>query len=554
MLRGRATPLLLALSVVLLSVAWIIANPPSAAPDETAHYIKALGAGGGDLVGKPPPHADMATSVRTVTADLIRAGESPTTARRIAAWQWETTRLFKVPAGSFSTGFSCNGQRAALSWGCLQAGVPTPATSQYLGTYIGTYPPFVYVPAGILARTATNPQTRLWLGRAGMAAIALLMLIAATLVLWDSDTRGLSLIGLLLAVTPMVVFVSSTLSASGPEVASAICFVAALLRLTREKPASPWVWATLVVSGIVLAISRELGPEFIVLEIVGTSLVLGWRHLRRLVPGRGAAVIWAIVAAGCLVGLAWDMLYNVHPSLAIGDVISVIPSSVKQLWNLTRQEVGNFGVLDSPLPLPALLLWLGMVAGLMVVASRLAGAALAKRLALLAAGVVACTVLLEALQRQTGFSFQGRYVLPISVLVPLCAGELISRHASCLSVAASRRLVVGVTATTGLIQALAWYVNGRRVAVGNHGSWLYAFNSQWHPPLGWLPWTALVLIALAAYLAAARGGVPSTAVVGAPAAETDLLGPARGRPANWASPTWLRPGAAATPPTFESGD
>ena len=65
MLRGRVTPLLLALSVTLLTIAWIVANPPSAAPDETAHYIKALGAGDGDLVGKPPPHAEKATTVRS---------------------------------------------------------------------------------------------------------------------------------------------------------------------------------------------------------------------------------------------------------------------------------------------------------------------------------------------------------------------------------------------------------------------------------------------------------------------------------------------------------
>ena len=244
---------------------------------------------------------------------MIRAGESPATAaedRDVAVGH-----LAPVQGSRRVHLYRVLLQRATCLGlvGVPRRGRAVSTHESVVGTFIGTYPPFVYVPAGLLAHVAKNPQTRLWLGRAGMAAIALLMLIAAMLVLWDPETGGLSLIGLVVAATPMVLFVSSTLSASGPEVASAICFIAALLRLSRSKPPSWRVWATLAVSGIVLAISRELGPEFIVIEIAGTSLVLGWRHLRSLVPGRRAAWVWAPVAAACVLGVAWDMLYNVHP-------------------------------------------------------------------------------------------------------------------------------------------------------------------------------------------------------------------------------------------------
>ena len=556
MLRGRSVPLLLALSLTLLTGAWILGNPPSAAPDEIAHYIKALGAGGGELVGKPPPRADMAPTVESEASSLIRGGEPRATALKIATWQWRTSRMFQVPAGALSSSFGCSAQQEAVSWACLGTGRPTPATSRDLESYVGTYPPFVYVPSGLLARANTSANTRVLLGRAGMGAVALIMLIAATFVLWDSEIGGLSLVGLLLAVTPMVVFISSALTASGPEVTSAICFAAALLRLGRDQRSSPWVWAICALSGVVLALSRELGPEFVVLQILAVGLALGWRQIRALFLRRGAVFGWIVVACACVLGVFWDMHYNVHPPTSIGAVLAVVPSSVKELAAITRQEIGNFGVLDSPLPMPAYLAWLGMLGVLLVVAFRISERSLAQRLGLLVGGVVTCTVLLTSFQRQTGFSFQGRYVLPIFVLLPLCAGELVCRHASRLSTTASKRLVVGITATAGLIQALAWYANGRRVAVGVHGSWLYALSPKWQPPLGWLPWTALVLIAFGLYLVAARWGTPRFHVPGAGvvAGFDSASGGSTIRRARVARALWLRPGRTAAAQSPQSRD
>ena len=54
--RGAARtlqPWFLVLGFGLLVVAWLFSDPASAAPDETAHYIKAYAAGRGDLVGTP---------------------------------------------------------------------------------------------------------------------------------------------------------------------------------------------------------------------------------------------------------------------------------------------------------------------------------------------------------------------------------------------------------------------------------------------------------------------------------------------------------------------
>jgi Predicted membrane protein (DUF2142) len=484
-LRDRSAPLLLTLALTLLTAAWLVTNPPSAAPDESAHYVKALGAGGLDLAGEAP-----------------RAAGPPDSASQIERWKWRTSRTFTLPAGQMSTAFDCGTGGPAVSWACLDSGRPAPAAAREVRTYIGTYLPFVYVPSGALARQADDPETGLRLGRAGMAALSLLLLNVAAFLLWDPRTRGLSLVGLMVAVTPMAVFLFSTLSASGPEIAAAICFAAALLRATRDGPDSGWVWAALAVSGAVLALSRQLGPVFIALIVVAVALVVGLGEARRLFEGRRRAVAWSAVGLACAASLAWDAAYNPHPPTELGAILEVIPSSVKQLGAILRQEVGRFGWLDSPLPVPAYLAWLVMLGGLLTLGVRASPSPLPNRLGLLVLGVVGCTVALSALHRQTGFTLQGRYVIPLFVLVPLVAGELVHRNASRLSNALSRRLLVGVVATAAVVHGVAWLANGRRASVGVDGSWLYALDPEWEPPLGWLPWTVLVAIACIAYLGA----------------------------------------------------
>jgi Predicted membrane protein (DUF2142) len=506
MLRTRATPLALALSVVLLTVAWLIANPPGAAPDEPAQYIKALGAAGGQLAGEQAPSAEKAEFIRSQAAFLMQAGESRQLADKGAEWFWLTSRLFRVPAGALSSAFGCNRQQEQTSWACLNSGHPVPRSVSQESTYIGTYPPFVYLPAGALARLGGNPETRLWLGRAGMAALAVALLMTAAFVLFDRRTGGLSLLGLIATVTPMVVFVSSILSDSGPEVSAAICFAASLFRLAREQPSPRWVWVALAASGIVLAISRQLGPEFICLTLVCTVILYGRGRMRRAFVGRAALFAWIAVALACICALVWDFLYGAHPTTTLGGVVAAIPASIKSLATIARQEIGDFGQLDSPLPVPASIAWFGMLGALLWIAFRVGDSSLRKRLGWVTLCVVGSTVLVSALQRQTGWYLQGRHALAMFVLLPLSAGEVVHLEASRLTRTAARLLVIGMTATAGLVQAVAWFANGRRVAVGIDGSWFYAFSAKWQPPLGWLPWTAMVLAAFLLYLVAGRLG------------------------------------------------
>jgi hypothetical protein len=53
-------------------------------------------------------------------------------------------------------------------------------------------------------------------------------------------------------------------------------------------------------------------------------------------------------------------------------------------------------------------------------------------------------------------------------------------------------------------QALAWWANARRSAVGTEGPWWFGGAAEWSPPGGWWPWAAL---AAAGALLLLAGGV-----------------------------------------------
>ncbi len=254
---------------VLLSFSWLFANPPGSAPDETAHYVKALAAGHGRLYlgDRPLPSPSL----------LPKTPEEQ--------WQERTARLVDVPARLDPRGLQCSSFHPELSAGCLRH--EPPGRADAIPTIVGTYQPYVYVLPGLLMRFATDPFSATRLGRIGFWAVSSAMIAMAVFLLWSPDDGGYSLMGLMLAVTPMVMFMSSTLSANGVEISAGVCFLAAVIRLARDRDDKRWVWVAAAVSGTVLALARSTGVLWVVLAVVVLLAMVGARQTRAIVPGAG---------------------------------------------------------------------------------------------------------------------------------------------------------------------------------------------------------------------------------------------------------------------------
>lgn len=491
---------LFALPYLLLGAAWVASNPPSAAPDENHHLIKALGMGRldiGEEYDEPLP-----------------AGP-PLTRRNLSI-----TRLVEVPVELAPDGYACFAFRPAVTADCLPDGSVAEDEDGdgevVRDTPIGAYPPFTYVGMGLAARAQGSPAAAFYAARVVVLASCLALIVAGAWYL-VRDLGPAALVGGFVALTPMALFTSATVTSSGIEITSAVAVAAIAVACLRRPGAlsRPGVQLGLAVTGSVLVLSRQMG-------IVTLAVLLGivavarrhelWALVRSPRPAFVASVL--ILAASSAALVAWELAYD-HP---VDTGSPVDPAALDDFLArgdlLVKSAVGTFGWLDTPLPVWAVWAW-GLLAvvvvGLgLVVGDRRDRAVLATGLAATAATAYGTYA---AVFHPVGADSQGRHMLPFFVICPLYAGAVVvERVRAGRAPAALRLLPVVVGLVAGGVQLVALYANGRRYAVGLDGPLAFLGDERWHPPLGgWAAWLTV-------------GGLGALALVATSAAATPEIG------------------------------
>ena len=475
--RGAYGLYLVCAFMVLTGVAWIVGNPPGYAPDEPAHYTKAIGVGHRVWVGTPGAYG-------------IGPGFGP------AQLEWinKAARVVEIQPNMAPDRLGCSIFQPNESAACLDTNVPPPDVVVPRLTYVGTYEPFMYFPAGVVMNRAGDPETAMLLGRMVTGSIALVLLVLAAVVLWTPSERGYSLVGLLGATTPMVLFIASGFSPSGPEIGAAICVTAVVLRLGRAEPPTRLVWFALAAGGAVLGCSRSLGP-FYLLAIVALLVVQGGpKRAWRVVRGGGWAAAAAVGATGIGVAanLAWGLAVQPSPPLDLGSVLSAVWPSITEVPGVLGHGVGRFGWADVGMHPVAYVAWAAVVVGLVAVAFRVGDPHQRVVLAVVIGGCFAGTVAIAAaVIFQTHFPMYGRYALPLWIMVPLVAGETIRVNLRRLADGSARRLLLGTTALVAGVHFTGFYTNARRYAVGEDGPLFFLGRSEWSPPGGATVWVVV---------------------------------------------------------------
>jgi hypothetical protein len=473
-LGRRALPAALAVVAFgCLVLAFVVANPPWAAPDEAAQQVRAAAFARGQIGA---------------------SGRSPGPPGFDNAWYRSITRTVDLPGRLVPPlPIPCFAFRIATTAACQDAD-PAPASGTVAAsTYLGTYPPLSGLVPGLAMQFAGTPRHALYLGRLAAAAMCVALVGLGTILFLGRSPRW-RIAGPALALTPMAVFITSTLSSSGLEVAGGYCTACALVAVSR--PGAPRVaWIGLASGGAALVAARQLGPLYAVMLVAGAALAMGRgpalsvaRRMPRWVPG--------IVGAVALATLWWDVVVMPAPPgghdlghdarLAYGD----FPVVVKEM-------IGQFGWLDAAIPPAARLVWqVGVV--LVVATALVVGTARAR--ALLVGSVAAVTAVTWAegafLAHAVDSRVQGRWILPLAMAVPLLAVEIVDRSP------ASVRARSILSAAAAVVAGAAGYGHWRAFVANGH-RYAGPALAAWRPPLGWGPW--LVLAATGAVLLAAAG-------------------------------------------------
>lgn len=477
--RARLTGAVATALVALLGTVWALATPLFSAPDEPAHAVRAAATWTGDPSGT------------IYTIDGGPAGDVK-------------VKRYEVPS-PYDLGqpiAECNAFQALKPAGCGPPFDPTGEEERASST-AGFYPPLFYVAVGWPAAVTDGARSMYLMRLSHVALCAVPMGLGA----WALARRRSSpaLLGILLATTPMVGFLSGTVNSSGVEIAAAIGLFATLVALV-EPTARPdqrrWGEAAAVLAcGLLLCFTRTFSPGYaaVICGIVLVSSPGVW--VRSVLRRRDVVVALGVLAVGAAVATLlivrsgqFDTPATSGAPLPPGETPLSIGLGFQELG--FRQMIGVFGWLDTGTAQLAYYLWLiacgALVVGAIVLGTwrRLLGVALA-----LAATVVLPIAANWGQVETAGFVWQGRYSLPFAVGVPILAAVAWD-EARGLGAAERRRAVVGigVLAVVAHLYALYWAL--RRVAVGQAGELVFFGDAEWTPPfIGSLG--ALVVVALA---------------------------------------------------------
>jgi Predicted membrane protein (DUF2142) len=488
-----------------LALTWAMTNPPFAAPDEAAHYLRAVGVSDSSLIGAKARLAGPGLAAKLV----LKAAPS----RQQLDWVNQTARSVRVPAGLSPDGFDCEAMHPARSAACVRdAAVNRAAVDET--TPVGTYQPLPYLAPAAVLRLDGHAAGSLRLARLASVVPWLALLAAAAYALWDEALGMISLSGLIVATTPMVVFLGSSLSGSSLEVMGSVAFFSVLLGIVACPVRGGRLTALLglaAATGLVLALSRSLGPLWVAIDVGLAAMLAGRARIGALLAANRTATLLACacVLAGVALNRYWEALYGPHAALTLVPSLHSLWAAAHDLVRTQPQLIASFGYTDvHPSEVQALwwLLWLALiVAGL-----RAARGRERRTLALGVAVLVVGPVYLDAaVLRNTGFGLQGRHYLPFAALLPVLAFRVLGPRVSAHPWRAP--LFGALVTATSAMQLYAWAFNSHRYAVGSGGPLWFLAIAQWSPPLGWTSWLCfLSIVAVAAsgltWRAVWRGG------------------------------------------------
>lgn len=485
--RHRLLRIWMASTAVLLVVGalWSLATPLGAAPDEPTQVVKAAAVVRGELTGQATEH-------RTTAVVEVRVPES-----------------FADDAGLAT----CYAGRDTIPAGCAPH-LSGKRRAVETATYVGRYPPLYYLLVGTPTLVWTT-DVAIYAMRLLSVAWSALLLGLAFAVAAVFSRRRLLIGALAVAVSPLVIFLSSVVNPSGLEITAAVATwtTGLVLFVEHRKRPPPALAAACTVSACVLVLCRGLSALWLALVAI-TLIALVPQAVKEL--WRVRLVRWS--AAGITVVSVAAVAFVVHAkSLSVvpdGKALpphttgfAVLVAALGRTGVYLHQAVGVFGWLDTPSPVAVLLGWwvaVGVVVVVGLVVSRRRQAAVL--VGLLATALLLPAAIIASQAHHDGLVWQARDGMPLYVGIPLVAAVIAGggdarggdgREPWSSLQAASRLTVLVITGVAAAqFVDFGWALRRYTVGLGTTLDPLARVSGGWVPPV---PALALLLAGLGAF-------------------------------------------------------
>jgi hypothetical protein len=476
--------------LALLTSLWSLATPLMAYPDEPSHTIKAAAVARGQFA--------------------VQEGQS-------------FGHGVHVQVPSYIANLSdqtCTAFKRDVTASCAP---PIPMDDNYLTigvTSAGLYNPMYYWLVGLPSLLLTGAPALLGM-RIVSALLSAAFMAAALTALTALRRPKWPVSAAVVAITPMVLFLSSGINPNSLEVTATMAAFCGFLvclensrRLSSVKPAI----ATVGVATVALANTRNVSLVWLLVAFIVAVCFYGLGRVRHLFRNRTVLVAVGLMAVGVGLGLLWIVLMLSAPGSAaaapegiINLVDGVKPyqaflTMVDRAFDFVPQYIGVMGWLETPAPQAVIQFWsmLLITAVLAPFIARPRKSALGLWVAVLALAAVPA-VIQAGLISMVGYIWQGRYNLPLFIIVVIAAG--MSLRFRPFNETPTFQRVVRVLVISGAVAHIYTFIYVlRRYVVGlrDTSNWqVMLTHPQWQPPLGWIiltiVYSALVYLGAVAF-------------------------------------------------------
>jgi hypothetical protein len=447
--------------VAALTGLWGLATPLFANADEPAHVVRAASIARGELVGKTP---------------------------RFKALKGYT--FVRLPGIYNSAGhkLDCFARKPNRDASCHRF-TGSETREREVITEAGRHPPAYYAVVGVVSRVWPSAAGAVYLMRVATVLITALFVAIAVRALLRAAAPRVALVGLAVALTPMVLAFGGAVNPTALETAAAIATWAIGLVLVSElrqgKEPDRGLVIQLGIAASALVLARQISMFWLALTALILAGLLGRDALRRLYRLTMARIWGAIVVVCAGAQIAWIVLADgLDLSVPLGfeahfSNYEIARETVGRVSGFYFEMLGNLGWLDTTLPTLTYLLLTVALGALVLLAVAVGIRRYAAAMLVAIVITVVTPILLEAWQaREYGFYWQGRYTLPFAVGVPLLA-------VFALQADAGRRVVLrgwfvpAIGAMLVAAHVLAFYQALRRWSVGTNGPVFYWLDPKW---------------------------------------------------------------------------
>ena len=506
LLSGRKLGLWFAAFVVFaaLSSVWAVASPLSSTPDEPAHVIKAAAV----VRGEPIAQRTMDSEGRTV-------------------WTYQVDEVYAE-----LDHLTCNAFRPQIpiSQCSINLDDNDPPVSEKI-TAAGGYNPLYYYlvgwPSLFISQLKGILAMRLVSGILASAFLAL----AVWAVSWIKNP-GVPLLATFFTVSPAVIFYSGSVNPQGLEVATLAAFATAYFVVLTRRPRGP----LLTSMAVIMLVAGAIGVNVRALSWVwlGAIVLIGmiwvgfrrwWRTMIR--PKVLIAAMGVIIAIVLNLLLVFSVGTLDGANYYWGAGISAVNGFFFMLWrfpDFVPSMFGLYGWMDIQVR------WVDYI--YVAMTSMLVGATLISRLIPRHRWAILVTLLFwwtlpAAVQASSvtefGFVWQGRYALPLWVLLMLVTSIALSSRIQKMDEVTHNRVFATVATLLAFahVVALVGTLHRQYFGIDRPLSLLLNFKSPWvldqHLPIGigtggWI--LVMILVAstlgLFAYSVSLRAGVVAT--------------------------------------------